>query len=121
MDVVVLKVDDIGARIDSLTEHLKGHEKDLYCNRIDECDEVVKEKAKRVLAKINSQEKTIRELQDQNSQLKMVISVLENSTEVWKRRLERLEASCNRIEKERKRKQKTMKRFKITNGRFVPV
>ena len=58
MDLVVLKVNDIGARIDSLTEHLEGHEKDMYSKRMDGCDgadEIVKEKAKRVLTKIQLQ------------------------------------------------------------------
>ncbi len=51
----------------------------------------------------------------------MVVSVLENSSAVLNRRLERMEFLSKRIDRERERKEKTMKRFRITNGRFGPI
>ncbi len=125
VDVVVLKVNDLGARMNSLTEKLEGYKNDLDSNRLEESydkvDEVVQQKAKAVLAKLNYQEKTIRELRDENNNLKMVISIMENNNAILKRKLERLEVTWNGIDKERRRKEKSMKRFKITDGRFVRV
>ena len=51
----------------------------------------------------------------------MVVSVLENSSAVLNRRLERMESVSKRIDRERERKEKRMKRFRITNGRFVAI
>ncbi len=84
-------------------------------------DGTVKEKAKRVLDLVKLQEKTIGDLRDQNNKLQMVVSVLENSSAVLNRRLERMESVSKRIDRERERKEKRMKRFRITNGRFVAI
>ena len=125
VDVVVLKVNDLGARMNSLTEKLEGYKNDLDSNRLEEgydkVDEVVQQKAKAVLAKLNYQEKTITELRDENNNLKIVVSIMENNNAILKRKLERLEVTWNGIDKERRRKEKSMKRFKITDGRFVRI
>ncbi len=125
VDVVVLKVNDLGARMNSLTEKLEGYKNDLDSNRLEEgydkVDEVVQQKAKAVLAKLNYQEKTITELRDENNNLKIVVSIMENNNAILKRKLERLEVTWNGIDEERRRKEKSMKRFKITDGRFVRI
>ena len=115
-------LEDIGECVDSLTIYLEEHEKELYSVKIDKCDQLDasgKERAKRFLALIKLQEKTISELRDQNNKLEMVVSVLKNSSDVLNRKFERLESSCRRVNRERELKEKGMKRFKIMNGRLV--
>ncbi len=122
-DVVILKLNDLGSRMNSLTEKLEGYTNHLDSDTLEDSkvDEVISKKEKAVLAKLDHQEKTIGELRDENNNLKVVISIMENNSAILTRKLERLEATWNHIDKQRTSRRKSMKRFKITGGRFVPV
>ena len=113
VDIIVLSVDDLEVRMNSLTKRLEDYE-----DKVPNGEVAILGKP---LDKVIEQEKTIQDLRDVINNMKMIISVMENNYAILKRKFDRLEVSLNSrlTDTDRRRKEKTMKRFRITNGRHA--